>query len=286
MSGSAPAAPLREEHQERRRDGSRSSQLCHSWHKHCQQGASLAPLVKVTLLMVMPLQQPPPCPFPGTEGSGLGSSPSLLGAGVQERLWGQLAQLSLHRGSSSLPLQQPVWQGQGYIPARTLPAPRQSHCGGEDAVPAPQLVQINQHRIDVSAGTAMGWGGEGQRNFLKGTSPISSLLFFCLKLKPIPVSQVKKKWVGECRGSLGVCGRWASTGIDIPKRQELQDGPSLYLCHLLMLRARGQAEGRHNWWKPKCLFRNHRGNSVLDQGCVQKATSVSLMLLSMELCNC
>lgn len=74
-------------------------------------------------------------------------------------------------------------------------------------------------------------------------------------------------------------------GIDIPNWQELQGGPSLYMCHLLMLRARGKAEERHSWWKTKCLFESHRVNSVLDQGYVQKATSVSLMLLSMEPCN-
>lgn len=219
-------------------------------------------------------------PFPWHGGLRAGQQPLVAGCRGAGGALGAAGSAVTPQRFLIPPLQQPVWQGQGYIPARTLPAPRQSHSGGEDAVPAPQLVQINQHRIDVSAGTAMGWGGEGQRNFLKGTSPISSLLLFCLKLKPIPVSQVKKKWVGECRGSLGVCGRWASTGIDIPK-----DGPSLYVCHLLMLRARGQAEGRHNWWKTKCLFGNHRGNSVLDQGCVQKATSVSLMLLSMELCK-
>lgn len=87
-----------------------------------------------------------------------------------------MGRLSLRRGSSFLALRQPVWHGQEYIPARTLLAPRQSHCGGEDPVPAPQLVQINQHHIDVTAGTAMGCGGERQRNILKGTSPISSLL--------------------------------------------------------------------------------------------------------------
>lgn len=41
--------PLMKERLERSRDGSKSSQLCHSWHKLCEEGASLAPLGKATL---------------------------------------------------------------------------------------------------------------------------------------------------------------------------------------------------------------------------------------------
>lgn len=130
--------------------------------------------------MLMLLQQPPHCPSPGTEGPGLGSSPCQWVPGCRRGSVGSHeGWLSLHRGSSFLALPPPVWHGQECIPARALPAPRQSHCGGEDAVPAPQLVPINQHHADVSAGTAVGRGGKRQRNFLKALLP-SPLSFACL----------------------------------------------------------------------------------------------------------
>lgn len=144
------------------------SQLAQTLPARCQSGT---PLAKARLPVLLPLQQPPDCPSLGTEGSVLGSS--CQGAGGT--LW---AATCVGCGSTEVPHSSPCGSqcdmGRN-IPARALPAPRQSHCEGEDPVPASQLVQINQHRTDVSAGSAMGCAGQ-HRNFLKGTSSISSLL--------------------------------------------------------------------------------------------------------------
>lgn len=74
--------PPREEHQEKRVEGSKSSQLSCSWHKHFQpssreRGARLWVHRKVRLVLLVPLQQPPPTPSPCKEGAGWAADPIL-----------------------------------------------------------------------------------------------------------------------------------------------------------------------------------------------------------------
>lgn len=173
MPGSAPAASTKG----RMPGGAQGWQqeltaVCHSWHKHCEQGASLAPLGKARLPMLIPLQQPLTALPLAWRGQGWAAAPHCWVPGCRRgSLGSHVGQLWLCRGSSFLTSCQAVWQGQEYLPARTLPAPRQRHCGGDDAVPAPQLVQISQHRIDVSAGTAMPCGGSDKGTFSKALLP-------------------------------------------------------------------------------------------------------------------
>lgn len=161
MLWSAPAASTEGrtpgEEQGWQRELTAVSQLAQTLRARCQSGTPC----KVRLPMLVSLQQPPRCPSLSTEGPGLGSSPCFWVPGCRRGSVGShRGRLVLHGGSSFL-ASQPMWQGQEYIPARTLPAPRQSQCGGEDPVAGiPQLVQINQHCIDVTAGTAMACGGE------------------------------------------------------------------------------------------------------------------------------
>lgn len=166
-------------------------------------------------------------------------------------------------------------------------APRQSHSDGEDPVPAPQLVQINGTAL-TSAQTPP-WdeeaSGKGtlKKALLPSPFPFTHLLPQ-VKTNPAFAGQGRSRLVsaevpielvlvGHPRASASRRGRSCRVALPQPE--------PVHVRHLLMLRAWGRGEGRHNWWKTvKWLSGSHRVNSVLERGYVQKATSVFLMLLS------
>lgn len=170
-----------------------------------------------------------------------------------------------------------------------LAAPRQSPSAREDRVPAPQLVPISS--TTLTSAQTLPWDVEasGERTFKKALLP-SPFPFACL----LPQNQScfprsRKKLVDEHRGFHGVCPCSASMDINVPKRQELQGGPSLARAcsHTSptdaqsLRQRRGKAQLVENYsvafWKSQSEF--------CIQGSMQKATSVFLMLLSTDPCN-
>lgn len=136
-------------------------------------------------LTVLPLAQRDQC---------WAAAPHCLVQGCRrDSVGSQTCQLWLHRGSSFLALQQPVWHGQEYPSTNpSCPTSEPLWRGGSCASP---LSWCKSTSTALTSEQAAPWDVPATKELSKRhfSHLLSPLLVFCLKLKPTPLSQVKEE---------------------------------------------------------------------------------------------